>query len=301
MHWVKNSFPIPILSGTGKRSCRSCHQPELAFTDGLVKNTIIDQKVLLERNTPTLINAALQPALFYDLRVNSLEDQSLTVVQSSREMHGSMILSVQRLWKDKIYRQQFLDAFPYEDKNSIDTFEVMNAIGSYIRSLVFLNSRFDEYMRGNHSAMNRDEINGFNLFMGKAKCATCHFMPLFSGAFPPRFIKMEMEVIGVPGKRGENKIDPDEGRYGIVKVESQRHAFKIPTVRNASLTAPYMHNGVFSTLDQVIGFYNKGGGAGLGIHLGNQTLPTDTLGLTTKETGDIIAFIKTLDSKIPAD
>ena len=177
----------------------------------------------------------------------------------------------------------------------------MNAIGSYIRSLVFLNSRFDEYMRGSNSAMNRDEINGFNLFMGKAKCATCHFMPMFSGVFPPRFIKMEMEVIGVPGKRGENKIDPDEGRYGIVKVESQRHAFKIPTVRNASLTAPYMHNGVFSTLDQVVDFYNKGGGAGLGIHLANQTLPTDTLGLTVKETNEIIAFIKTLDSKIPAD
>ncbi len=297
----KRLFSDPILSGTGKRSCQSCHQPERAFTDGLVRNTIIDRNVLLERNTPTLINAALQPALFYDLRVNSLEDQSLAVVQSSREMHGSMILSVQLLWKDKIYRQQFLDAFPYEDKNSIDTFEVMNAIGSYIRSLVYLNSRFDEYMRGSNSAMNRDEINGFNLFMGKAKCATCHFMPLFSGVFPPRFIKMEMEVIGVPGKRGENKIDPDEGRYGIVKVESQRHAFKIPTVRNASLTAPYMHNGVFSTLDQVVDFYNKGGGAGLGIHLANQTLPTDTLGLTVKETNEIIAFIKTLDSKIPAD
>ena len=301
MHWVKNFFPIRSFRGTGNGSCRSCHPPELAFTDGLVKNTIIDQKGLLERNTPTLINAALQPALFYDLRVNSLEDQSLSVVQSSREMHGSMIPSVQRIWKDKIYRQQFLDAFPYEDKNSMDTFEVMNAIGSYIRSLVYLNSRFDEYMRGSKSAMNPDEINGFNLFMGKAKCATCHFMPLFSGAFPPRFIKMEMEVIGVPMKRGENKIDPDEGRYGIVKVESQRHAFKIPTVRNASLTAPYMHNGIFANLDQVIDFYNKGGGAGLGIHLGNQTLPADTLGLTAKETSDIIAFIKTLDSKIPAD
>jgi len=295
----KKLFSDPILSGTGKRSCQSCHQPARVFTDGLVKNTIIDQKGLLERNTPTLINAALQPALFYDLRVNSLEDQSLSVVQSSREMHGSMILSVKRLWKDTIYRQQFLDAFPYEDKNSIDTFEVMNAIGSYIRSLVYLNSRFDEYMRGSKSAMNADEINGFNLFMGKAKCATCHFMPLFSGVFPPRFIKMEMEVIGVPVKRGVNKIDPDEGRYGIVKVESQRHDFKIPTVRNASFTAPYMHNGVFSTLDQVIGFYNKGGGSGLGIHLENQTLPTDTLGLTAKETSDIIAFIKTLDSKIP--
>ena len=137
----------------------------------------------------------------------------------------------------------------------------MNAIGSYVRSLVMLNSRFDDYMRGNKAAMNQEEINGFNLFMGKAKCATCHYMPLFNGTFPPRYMIIESEVIGVPGKRGENKIDPDEGRYGIVKVESQRHAFKIPTVRNASLTAPYMHNGVSSTLDQADQFYNKGGGA----------------------------------------
>jgi len=293
----KALFSDPILSGNGKRSCRSCHQPEKAFTDGLAKNRIIDRSELLPRNTPTLINAALQPALFYDLRVNTLEDQSHSVVQSSNEMHGSLVLSVKRLWRDNKYRQMFLTAFPNEDKTRIDTFEVMNAIGSYIRSLTFLNSRFDEYMRGDKTAMNDGEINGFNLFMGKAKCATCHYMPLFNGTFPPRFIKIETEVIGVPESSTKNSIDPDLGRFNIVKVESFRHAFKTPTVRNAARTAPYMHNGAFTTLKQVVDFYDKGGGVGLGIKINNQTLPFDKLDLSEKERDDLVAFIKSLDSK----
>ena len=292
-------FSDPVLSGTGKRSCQSCHQPGKAFTDGLPKNTIIGQNELLERNTPTLINAALQPALFYDLRVNTLEDQSVSVVQSSKEMHGSMVMSVKRLWQDQKYRQMFLESFPYEDKTRIDTFEVMNAIGSYIRSLVFLNSRFDEYMRGDKSKMNADEINGFNLFMGKAKCATCHYMPLFNGTFPPRFARIEAEVIGVPKSTKENIIDPDIGRYAVIKVESFKHAFKTSTVRNAALTAPYMHNGVFNTLEQVMDFYNKGGGTGLGMKIENQTLPFDSLSLSRKEQDDIVSFIKSLNSQLP--
>jgi len=297
----KKLFEDPVLSGTGKRSCRSCHQPALAFTDGIAKNTIIGKKELLERNTPTLINAALQPALFYDLRVSSLEEQSHTVVQSTKEMHGSMELSVKKLGQDSVYRKMFIAAFPHEDKSRIDTFEVMNAIGSYIRSLVLLNSRFDEYMRGRPSAMDSAEINGFNLFMGKARCATCHYMPLFNGSFPPRYNKNEVEVIGVPKSRSQNEIDPDMGRYDIVKVESVKHAFKISTVRNATRTAPYMHNGIYTTLEQVMDFYNKGGGAGLGIKLTNQTLPADKLNLTEKEIREVIAFIKSLDSKLPVN
>lgn len=290
-------FSDPILSGTGKRSCQSCHQPEKAFTDGIAKNTLINGSGLLERNTPTLLNAALQPSQFYDLRVKTLEDQSLSVVQNIGEMHGSMKLSVDKLWRDKTYSQMFTDAFPKKDRQEIDTLEVMNAIGSYVRSLTFLNSRFDEYMRGNKAAMNAKEINGFNLFMGKAKCATCHYMPLFNGTFPPRYMKIETEVIGVPQSAANNKIDSDMGRYNIIKIESLRHAFKTPSIRNVSRTAPYMHNGVFATLEQVVDFYDKGGGAGLGLKIDNQTLPFDKLNLTEKERDDIIAFMKTLDSR----
>jgi cytochrome c peroxidase len=290
-------FADPALSGSGKRSCRSCHQPDKMFTDGMQKNTVIGQQELLERNTPTLINAALQPSLFYDLRANSLEEQSVTVIQSSREMHGSLLISVKHLWKDSVYRNMFLRAFPFENKSGIDSFEVMNAIGSYVRSLVSLNSRFDEYMRGNSSSMNMDEINGFNLFMGKAKCGTCHYMPLFNGNFPPAYKKIESEVIGVPKTAGGHSIDPDPGRYQIIKIESFRHAFKTSSLRNVNRTAPYMHNGVFSTLEQVLDFYNRGGGAGLGIKIPNQSLPVDSLRLSEKEQADIVAFMKSLENR----
>lgn len=290
-------FSDPALSVSGTRSCQSCHQPAKAFTDGLVKNTVLGQRTLLPRNTPTLLNAALQPAQFYDLRVNTLEDQSRTVVQNDAEMHGDMKVSVQRLWQDSAYRRLFVKAFPRKGRTGIDTLEVMNAIGSYVRSLVFLNSRFDAYMRGDRQALSADEIRGFNLFMGKAKCGTCHYMPLFNGTFPPRYMKIETEVIGVPDKPGSAIVDADPGRFAIVPTESFRHAFKTTTVRNAARTAPYMHNGVFLTLEQVLDFYNKGGGTGLGMKLPNQTLPFDRLNLSQQEQDDIIAFIRSLDSK----
>ena len=290
-------FADPSLSLTGTRSCQSCHQPDKAFTDGLVKNTVLTGKGMLPRNTPTLINAALQPAQFYDMRVPTLEDQAVAVIQNNAEMHGDMKLSVQRLWRDTTYRRLFSAAFPHEGRTAIDTFEVMNAIGCYVRSLVSLNSRFDEYMRGNAAAMSEAEIDGFNSFMGKARCATCHYMPLFNGTFPPRWIKSEAEVIGVPEDPAGRRIDPDMGRYDVIKVESFRHAFKTPTVRNVARTGPYMHNGVFTSLEQVVDFYNKGGGAGLGLKIDNQTLPFDKLDLTEKERADLVAFMKCLDSK----
>lgn len=293
----KALFTETMLSGTGKRSCQTCHQPEKAFTDGLVKNTAIGSNQPLLRNTPTLINAALQPAQFYDLRADILENQANAVIKNPLEMHGSMQVATKKLWQNKTYRALFADAFPLKNRTGIDTLEVMNAIGSYVRSLTLLNSRFDEYMRGNKTAMNQHEVKGFNLFMGKAKCATCHYMPLFNGSFPPRYMIAESEVIGVPKTAEGKEIDDDMGRYNVLKTPSFKHAFKISTVRNAARTAPYMHNGVFKTLQQVMDFYNQGGGAGLGLKVDNQTLPTDKLNLTSKESGDIVAFIKSLDSK----
>ncbi|MDR3680861.1 MAG: cytochrome c peroxidase [Flavipsychrobacter sp.] len=293
----KALFSDAILSGGGGRSCQSCHRPELAFTDGLAKNVTVNGNKLLRRNTPTLLNAALQPAQFYDLRASTLEDQSLSVVQNKDEMHGNMKVAVNRLWRDNTYRKIFSETFPRANRNWIDTLEVMNAIGCYVRSLVALNSRFDEYMRGNKNAMTATEINGFNLFMGKAKCGTCHYMPLFNGTFPPRFMKIETEVIGVPQSLTNNIVDSDMGRYNILRSPSLKHAFKTTTVRNAARTAPYMHNGVFTTLEQVVDFYNKGGGNGLGMKIDNQTLPFDKLNLTTVESNELVAFIKSLDSK----
>jgi cytochrome c peroxidase len=292
----KKLFFDPILSGNMTRSCASCHQPDRGFTDGLHKNKDITGKKTINRNTPTLINAALQPAQFYDMRAPSLEDQADDVVQNRDEMHGDMHMAVKKLNRDSIYRQLFNKAYPLKYRVSIDTFEVMNALASYVRSLTALNSRFDKYMQGDNHALAANEVNGFNVFMGKARCATCHYLPLFNGALPPRYMQMEAEVIGVPKTKQNKQIDPDPGMYGIQQLTFSRYAFKTTTVRNAALTAPYMHNGVFGTLEEVVDFYDKGGADGIGIKLDNQTLSTDKLHLTNKEKSDLIAFIKSLSS-----
>jgi cytochrome c peroxidase len=292
----KRLFIDPLLSGNGARSCATCHQPERGFTDGLVKNTIISGKVPLRRNTPTLLNAALQPAQFYDMRVNTLEEQVVDVMNNKDEMHGSISKTLNRLVRDNTYRQLFWAAYPNKDSTGIDTLELTNAIASYIRSLTLLNSRFDSYMRGDKAAMNQSEVNGFNLFMGKAKCATCHYMPLFNGTLPPKYLKTESEVIGVPRSKTGKLPDPDPGQFSIIQIASYKHAFKTPTLRNIARTAPYMHNGVFTSLKEVVDFYNKGGGAGEGVKLTNQTLSSEPLHLTVKERSELIAFMKSLDS-----
>jgi cytochrome c peroxidase len=293
----KKLFFDPVLSGSGRRSCASCHQPNKAFTDGLIKNLDIEGKKMIARNTPTLINAALQPAQFYDLRSPSLEEQARDVMQNPREMHGDMQAAIGKLRRDRSYRKLFSLAYLKASRISIDTFEVMNALAGYVRSLTALNSRFDAYMQGDAGALSANERDGFNLFMGKAKCSTCHYLPLFSGALPPRYMQMEAEVIGVPQKRNGKRVDPDPGLYGIRSGDFNRYAFKTATVRNAARTAPYMHNGVFRTLEEVIDFYDKGGGAGMGIKIPNQTLDAAPLKLTKKEKAELVAFIRALDSK----
>jgi cytochrome c peroxidase len=131
--------------------------------------------------------------------------------------------------------------------------------------------------------------------MGKAKCGTCHFMPLFNGVVPPHFNTMESEVIGVPStNKSPYTLDADSGKYSMYQSMLHLHAFKTPTIRNASKTAPYMHNGVYADLQSVLDFYNKGGGKGLGINVTNQTLPSNPLNLSTTEIQAIIQFIETL-------
>jgi len=293
----KKLFNDASLSGTGTRSCASCHKPQMAFTDGMAKNTIIDGSGLLKRNTPTLFNVAFQPAQFADLRENTLEGQSKDVIESKDEMHGSIKLTGEKLSNDAVYKQLFAAAYPKTEVTGIGQREITGAITAYVRTLSVLNSRFDTYMRGDPSAMDADEVNGFNLFMGKAKCGTCHYMPLFNGALPPLFKIMDAEVIGVPAAPNGNIIDGDRGRYSISHAGPDDHAFKTPTIRNAARTAPYMYNGVFASLEEVIDFYDKGGGAGMGIKINNQTLSAEPLNLSVIEKKELVAFIKCLDNK----
>ena len=284
-------FNDPILSGNNSRSCASCHHADKAFTDGLEKAVSLDGKSLVKRNTPTLSNIAFQRVFFSDSRVNYLEDQAVAVIINENEMHGSLQKAVFALSKNENYKTKFQKAFP---KKIIDEFAIKNALASYIRSLSDYESKFDGFMRG-EGKFDLDEIAGFNLFTGKAKCATCHFIPLTNGTVPPSFMKSESEVLGVPDKH--KKLDADLGKFELTKAEIHRNSFKTPTLRNVELTMPYMHNGVFKTLEEVIDFYNDGGGNGLGFNLQNQTLPEDKLNLNDIEKKQLIAFMKTLTDK----
>ena len=134
--------------------------------------------------------------------------------------------------------------------------------------------------------------------MGKTACATCHFIPQFNGVKPP-YTGSEFEVLGVPETNKYEKLDNDKGRGIINPVSEMLNAFRTNTIRNSSITGPYMHNGCFNTLEEVIDFYNEGGGNGKGFTIDNQTLSSEKLNLKNSEIEDLIAFIKSLDENVP--
>jgi cytochrome c peroxidase len=268
----KKLFFDRSLSGNGQRSCASCHAPEKKFTDGLKTPLAFDAHSPLDRNAPTLLYSSFQYRQFWDGRAGSLEEQITTVLKDPKEMQTG----------DSV-------------KKNIGP--IANAIAAYIRTLHPLSSAFDHYIAGGpDSLLTARQIRGANLFMGKAQCATCHFMPLFNGLIPPDYALTEFEVPGTT--RTDNMVRPrlskDQGRFSVYPLPFFKGAFKTPTVRNAALTAPYMHNGAFRSLEKVLEFYNRGGGQGLGLDIPSQTLSPHPLGLTKKEMQDIIYFLNAL-------
>jgi len=285
------------LSGNGKRSCASCHQPGKYFTDQLERNRSANLDSFLPRNTPTLLYAAYQSGQFWDGRAPSLVAQVREVLTSPTEMDASIPVLEKKLTDNLQYHRAFQKEFDSICSDDPVTMErIQEALAAYVGTLAPMNSAFDQYMAGNRRAMNTEQIKGFNLFMGKGLCGTCHFAPLFNGSTPPFFNRSEYEVLGIPrsDESIESTLDDDPGRYRLYPADIYRHAFKIPTVRNAARTAPYMHNGRFRTLHRVMDFYNKGGGRGQGINVPQQTLPDKPLHLTAAEINAIIAFMNSL-------
>ncbi len=294
----KKLFFDPNLSENGKMACVSCHNPGKAWADGLVVNYDKDGNPL-ERNTPTLINSAFQKSFFWDGRSPNLLDQITSVFTNDKEFDSSVHQFSTEILMDTTYISLFKQAYGgISGRNT----EIIRAISSYISTLNGFNSKFDRNIRGEEDTFTEEEKLGFNLYMGKALCATCHFIPLTNGTVPPFFSDHEKEVIGVPETKANQQLDDDLGFYWRheQKLEVHRGMFKTPTVRNAELTAPYMHNGVYRTLEEVMDFYNKGGGGGMGFDLEYQTLPFEELNLTPREQNAIIAFMKTLtDTSVP--
>ena len=287
-------FFDPVLSGNNQRACASCHKPELGFTDGLQKALEFETKNNLNRNTPTLLNVFYQKNFFHDGRSRQLVEQINEVLHNKQEMNTTIEEIILKLNQSEEYKALFKNAFIGTADSSISYFGILKSIHEYERTLVSKNTKFDKYLEGDYTQLNTNEINGYNVFSGKALCGSCHFFPLFSGLVPPIYNDTEYEVIGVPKEKNSLEIDGDEGRKIISKNRIHQFAFKTPTIRNIDLTPPYMHNGIYKTLEEVIDFYNKGGGKGIGIDLPHQTLPFDSLQLTKQEIKDIKSFMLSL-------
>ncbi|TXF87790.1 cytochrome-c peroxidase [Neolewinella aurantiaca] len=294
-------FYDATLSADSKLSCASCHQPELAFTDGQPKSLSSRAGETLQRNAPTLINAVYADRFFYDLRAFTLEQQAEHVIFEGAEFGTAYAEILRKINGEKDYRKLVREAL---GTKVIDRDGFSSALASYVLSLRSFNSPFDRYIRGETADFPAAAKRGFNLFMGKAACGTCHFAPTFSGLVPPAYLENETEILGVLSSphRLRKELDPDQGRSagGIHHdgVWIYDRSFKTPTVRNAALTAPYFHNGAYKTLELVVGFYDHGGGQGIGLDVPNQTLPPDSLLLSHQEKADLVAFMESLSDPI---
>jgi cytochrome c peroxidase len=294
----KTLFYDPILSNDNTMSCASCHNPLKSFTDGVDKSLSNNKLTKGKRNSPTLINSCFQNNFFWDLRSSDMNDQIMNVILSKDEFNTSPDEIVYKLKKSKGYQKMFKDAYFAHD-TPITIGNIKSSLELYVRSLVCLNSKFDKNIRGELNNLTQLEIDGANLFLGKASCATCHFAPNFNGFVPPHFQETEGEILGVLDKPNSTKLDSDLGVYERFKKSYPeaiyiKGMFKTPTIRNIELTGPYMHNGKYTSLEEVVDFYNHGGAMGKKINIPQQTLSSDSLNLTKYEKKAIISFMKTL-------
>ncbi|MCX8081241.1 MAG: cytochrome-c peroxidase [Bacteroidia bacterium] len=289
-------FFDPILSGNMKRACASCHRPESGFTTNTALNLNFDRHNFLNRNTPSLINTLFQKNFFIDGRALQLEDQAAMVLLSPNEMHANPDTLVARLRKSNEYRELFRLAFKGSADTSITFYGILKALAQFERTLYSFETPFDKFLQGSAN-LNEDAIKGYDIFSGKALCGSCHFFPLFNGLVPPFYSEHEYEVLGTPSLWNKKMLSADSGRFHVSKNQIHLFSYKTPGIREWDKTMPYMHNGVFKTMDEVIEFYQKGGGHGFGILLPNQTLPFDSLNLTKDETEKLIAFLNTLNTK----
>ena len=261
------------LSRNNQVSCAFCHNPFVGFADPRQVSIGVDGKPG-GRQSPTVYNTAFNPIQFWDGRAGSLEEQAIGPIQNPVEMAETHENVVAKLRKIKGYQQQFREVFGAE----VNLQGIAEAIAAFERTVVSTNSPFDKYVMGDAKAMDEAAVRGMALFKGKARCLLCH-----NG---PNFTDNQFHNLGVPQV---GPLKEDLGRYNVTWQERDRGAFKTPTLRSVTETAPYMHDGAFKTLEEVIDFLDGGGGQ-------NPTLSplVKPLGLTKDEKADLLVFLKAL-------
>ncbi len=259
------------LSGDGTMSCATCHMPELAFTDG--------QDISLSypttknwRNSPTLINVAFYKYLFHDGRVSTLEDQALFPMMSAFEMNQNLDFLEEEIRVVPEYAASFKKVFG----GDVTRERIAMAIAAFERTLISVNAPFDKYLTGDEKALSEEAKKGFDIFKGKGRCTECHHgVNLSDDKFYALYVPENPVLLGDPRVTATMRftakvyhyedyknLTEDPGRYLITKNKEDWKAFKTPALREISRTAPYMHNGIMKTLDEVIEFFDRGGGKG---------------------------------------
>jgi cytochrome c peroxidase len=261
------------LSKNGAIACAFCHNPGTGWADPRQTSIGIGGG-LGGRQAPTVLNTGFNSLQFWDGRARSLEEQALVPIQNPIEMGETHENIVRKLNGIKGYQQQFRTVFGTNPNLQ----GVAEAIAAFERTVISTNSAFDKYAMGEAKAMDEAAVRGLVLFKGKARCILCH-----NG---PNFTDNQFHNLGVP------QIGPmkeDLGRYYVTKLEKDKGAFKTPTLRSITETAPYMHDGVFKTLGEVLDFLNNGGGTNP-----NLSPLMKAVNLRPEEKMDLIAFLKAL-------
>ncbi|MBP8098133.1 MAG: hypothetical protein KAY03_02335 [Arenimonas sp.] len=241
-------FFDPALSADNSVSCASCHVPERGFSDGMARSQGIGKQEL-GRNAPSLWNVAFLSRFFWDGRATSLEAQMQGPLYDPHEMGNTRDAMLGKINALPEYRRLFAIAYP-DSKSGLRLDQIYSALTAFESSLVSLNSRYDLYAQGFHDALTPNEVQGMNVFRSfVARCSECHT--------PPLFTNQQIAVIGTPEPNGR-PFDVGAGKTS--KEPTLRGGFKVPSLRNVALTAPYEHSGRFKTLRSAVEFYNLGRG-----------------------------------------
>ena len=259
------------LSGDGTMSCSTCHDPEKGYSDDLAIS-LSYPTTRNWRNSPTLFNVAFQRSLFHDGRARTLEEQALFPMMSAFEMNRNLDFLEEVIRSVPEYVESFQKVFGGE----VTRERMAMAIAAFERTLVPADSPLDRFLRGDEEALSAEARKGYGIFTGKGKCADCHDgVNLADGKFyalnvpenleqekDPRVAATRRFVAKVSGYGDYRNLTEDPGRYLVTRERKDWKAFRTPTLREIAKTGPYMHNGIFEDLDQVIGFFDQGGGSG---------------------------------------
>ncbi len=259
------------LSGSGKISCATCHQPELSWADGLDKS-LGHEGTINKRNSPSLQNVWFYKKLFWDGRARDLEDQAFAPINSESEMHGDMRELPGKLRRIEAYKSLFDSA--YGDPG-IDPDRIAEALAAFQRTIISSPSSFDRFLAGEKKALSNSQLRGLHLFRTRAKCMNCHHGALFSDN--------QFHNNGFAGE--------DKGLYQVTHVESDNGKFKTPSLRDVMKTAPWMHDGSQKNMMAIIEAYNEGKPVARKDEL------LKPLGLTRQEKLDLLAFLHAISAE----